>query len=149
MKNFKNATIIILIVALFGVLYMSFLHKKQGNIPINTTMSEQKMFDMKQKCRIIGEEKKKDYEDNSVFFNDLNYTYNEELNTCLLYAYSYDYWDKNWVREKFITDLSTGKDIVYFFENSLGEQNTQIFCDTGFVCVSEEDFDNRKKELFK
>ena len=151
MKNYKNIILILLAIAFLVSLYFNFSQNEQGNIPIISTEKQQFLFEMKQECRVIGENKKKEYESNGISFMETNYTFNEELNTCLFYAYSLDadYINDGVVREKFVTDLSTDQDIIYFFQNSLGEQNTQIFCNQGNVCVSEEDFDDRKKELFK
>ena len=146
--NSKNIIIIILILFLGISIYFN-LQNSQENAPVTSTEKQQLLFEMKQKCRIVGENKKKEYEDNNIFFKEESYTFSEELNTCLFYAYSFDYFDDNWVREKFVTDLSTDQDIIYFYKNHLGEQNTQIFCKHGGICVSEEDFDNRKRELFK
>jgi len=149
MKDNKNIVLILLVVAFLVSLYFNFSQNGQVNAPIISIEKQQFLFKMKQECRIIGENKKKEYESNNIFFREVNYIFNEELNTCLFYAYSFDYFDNGWMREKFVTDLSTDQDIVYFYKNHLGEQNTQIFCDQGNICVSEEDFDNRKKELFK
>ena len=150
MRNYKNITLILLAGAFLVSLYFNFSKNKQENITIVSTEKQRFLFEMKQECRVIGENKKKEHESNGLSFMETNYTFNEELNTCLFYAYSLDidYINDGIVREKFITDLFTDQDIVYFFQNALGEQNTQIFCDQGNVCVSEEDFNNRKIELF-
>ncbi len=100
------------------------------------------LFSMKQECQKAGD-KLYQADVNSLGQNGLfvpKYAYNKSLNTCLYFG---GHIEKDWIN-KWIKDSFTNEEIISFMRS--GEQ--VILGDTCPSCLSNEDFDERKRKLF-
>lgn len=101
------------------------------------------LFSMKQKCQESGEklynDDVKELGRNSLFVPE--YAYNQKLNTCL---YSSAYVQKDSL-QKWIKDSLSNKDLVWFWKLN-DEIVTKDQCN---LCVSNEEFNKQKEELFR
>jgi len=136
-ENIKNLTIIILVLIVVGCGFL-FLEKEPKSI------EKKDSFEMQQKCQQVGEglyeaDVKASGKDNLC---NPEYAFNEDLNTCLYFGC---YIANNSI-QKWIKDSFSNKELYLYFQTSNGVLPKSSMCD---VCVSLEEFDNKKEELFK
>lgn len=100
------------------------------------------LFSMKQECQKAGDKlyqaDVKSSGENSLFVPE--YAYNKSLNTCLYFG---GYVAKDWIN-KWVKDSFTNEEIISFMRS--GEQ--VILGSACPSCLSNEAFDERKRELF-
>ena len=100
------------------------------------------LFSMRQECQKAGDKlyqaDVKSLGQNSLFVPE--YAYNKLLNTCLYFG---GHIEKDWIN-KWVKDSFTNEEIISFMRS--GEQ--VVLGSTCPSCLSNEDFDERKSELF-
>lgn len=100
------------------------------------------LFSMKQECQKAGDKlyqaDVKSMGANSLFVPE--YAYNKSLNTCLYFG---GHIEKDWIN-KWVKDSFTNEEIISFMRS--GEQ--VVLGSTCPSCLSNEAFDERKRELF-
>ena len=134
---FKVGLVIILSIAGISMAhyYLVFLPEKEN---------QDFLFSMKQKCQDSGtklyEEDFKEMGRSALFTPE--YAYNQKLNTCL---YASGYIQSNSL-QKWIKDVHSNKEIVLFMNVDGKILINDKICD---ICVSNEEFEKQKQELFK
>ena len=100
------------------------------------------LFSMKQECQKAGDKLYqadiKSLGQNSLFVPE--YAYNKSLNTCLYFS---GHIKKDWIN-KWVKDSFTNEEIISFMRS----REQVILGSTCPSCLSNEDFDERKRELF-
>lgn len=133
-----SAAVAILLVG-FSALYYFVVF-----LPQQRTQDKERdfLFSMRQECQKAGDKlyqaDVKSMGVNSLFVPE--YAYNKSLNTCLYFG---GHIEKDWIN-KWVKDSFTNEEIVSFMRS--GEQ--VVMGSTCPSCLSNEDFDKRKQELF-
>lgn len=140
----KNVALMFLILVGLSVSYYFVIFSPQQ---VQTKrLDEQRDFllSMKQKCQSVGaklyDEDVKEMGRNNLFVPE--YTYNEGLNTCL---YAGGHIVKNGI-QRWVKDSYSNKELFFFMKVNDEVLEGGLLCPN---CVSNEEFERRKQELFQ